>query len=232
MELLLLSNSTGDKGYLVHALDLIAEFALGAKEAAFVPYASVTRTWDEYESKVTEALAPVGIKARSIPRLANPAAAVRDAPLVIVGGGNTFNLLHHCRRSGVLAALRQGVRDGQRYLGWSAGTNLACPTICTTNDMPVIDPEGLDALGLVSFQINPHYTNAHPPGHRGETRDQRLAEFLTVNPAVPVLALPEGGWVRIRGAAMTLGGERTALWMRHGRACTTITAGHFQLPQE
>lgn len=230
MQLLLLSNSTGDTGYLTYALDLIAGFAHGAGEAAFVPYAGVTRSWDEYESRVAAALTPIGLKLRSIHRASDPAGVVRDAGLVLVGGGNTFHLLHHCRKSGVLEALRRRDRAGLRYAGWSAGANLACPTICTSNDMPVIDPYGLDALGLVPFQINPHYTNASLPGHRGETRDQRLMEFLALNPAVPVLALPEGGWLRVSGAAMELGGAQPALWMRHGCEPARLAAGPLPLP--
>lgn len=230
MQLLLLSNSTSETGYLAHALELIAELAQGAGEAVFVPYAGVTRSWDEYESMVAKALAPAGLAVRSLHRASDPAAMARDARLLLVGGGNTFNLLHHCRRSGVLAALRNRDRDGLCYAGWSAGANLACPTICTTNDMPVIDPGGLDALGFVPFQINPHYTNAGLPGHRGETRDQRLAEFLVLNPAVPLLALPEGGWLRVSGSAMALGGDRPALWMRHGREPSSLQAGPVRIP--
>ncbi|MNT50996.1 Peptidase E [compost metagenome] len=102
------------------------------------------------------------------------------------------------------------MREGAAYLGWSAGSNLTCPTICTTNDMPITDPQGFDALGLLSFQINPHYTNAHPPGHRGETRAQRLAEYCTLNPSMPVLGLPEGAALRVRGDKIALVGPHDA----------------------
>lgn len=230
MQLLLLSNSTSAAGYLTHALGLVTEWAQGDREAAFVPYAAITRSWDDYESRVNQALAPIGFEVRSVHRDADPAAVARHAALVMVGGGNTFSLLHHCRRTGVLAALRQRERSGLRYAGWSAGANLACPTICTTNDMPVIDPQGLDGLGLLPFQINPHYTNASLPGHRGETRDQRLAEFLVLNPTVPVLALPEGGWVRVTGERMTLGGAESARWMREGSDSVAVPAGPLCLP--
>lgn len=230
MQLLLLSNSTSETGYLAHALPLIAGLAQGASEAAFVPYAGVTRSWEAYEAIVAEALAPIGLRVRSVHRAADPAAAAREAPLVLVGGGNTFHLLQHCRKTGVLAALRERDRAGLRYVGWSAGANLACPSIRTTNDMPVVDPGGLDAIGLVPFQINPHYTNAVPPGHRGETRDQRLAEFLQANPQLPVLALPEGDWLRVSDASLTLGGGRPALWMRHGRDPLVLGDGPLNLP--
>jgi dipeptidase E len=230
MELLLLSNSTSDRGYLVDALFEIEPFARGVREATFVPYAGVTRSWDAYEARVAEALAPTALRMRSVHRASDPAAAVREAEMLIVGGGNTFNLLHHCRRTGVLRALAERARAGTRYLGWSAGANLACPTIRTTNDMPVIDPDGLDALGLVPFQINPHFTDAIPAGHHGETRSERLAEFTALNPSIPVLALPEGSWVRVSGTTMTLGGERGALWIVRGREAEKLSAGALSVP--
>jgi dipeptidase E len=229
MELLLISNSTSDGGYLVHVSEVISEFARGIDTAAFIPYAGVTRTWDEYEDRVAQALAPVGISIRSVHRADDPADAVRQARMVMVGGGNTFNLLHHCRRTGVLDAVAERVRAGLPYLGWSAGANLACPTIRTTNDMPVIDPGGFDALDLIDFQINPHFVSGKLPGHFGESREERLAEFLTVNPAIGVLALPEGGWLLVSGDNMVLGGVRPALWLRHGQPVQNLTAGPLRM---
>jgi dipeptidase E len=230
MELLLLSNSTSDRGYLVDALFEIEPFARGIREATFVPYAGVTRSWDAYEARVAEALAPAGLKIRSVHHASDPVAAVREAELLIVGGGNTFNLLHQCRRTGVLKALAERARAGTRYVGWSAGANLACPTIRTTNDMPVIDPEGFDALALIPFQINPHFTDVIPAGHHGETRSERLTEFTALNPAMPVLALPEGSWLRVSGKTMLLGGERGALWILHGRDPEAVSAGPLSMP--
>ncbi|HVL56152.1 MAG TPA: dipeptidase PepE, partial [Burkholderiaceae bacterium] len=212
-------------GYLVHARDAIAEIAAGAGHAAFIPFAGVTVSWDDYEARVAQALAPLGLQVRSLHRDADPAAALAASRLVLVGGGNTFSLLHHCRRRGLLDALRLQVAQGLRYVGWSAGTNLACPTIRTTNDMPVIDPGGFDALSLVPFQVNPHYTNATIPGHRGESRDQRLAEFLALNPQVPVLALPEGCWLRISGERMQLAGTQPAWWFRADGAPVRLPSG-------
>ena len=122
------------------------------------------------------------------------------------------------------------MRQGAAYLGWSAGSNLTCPSICTTNDMPITDPEGFDALGLLSFQINPHYTNAHPPGHRGETRAQRLAEFCTLNPTMPVLGLPEGAGLRVRGAAITLVGPHDAPLFIGAAEPRVFTPGPLEIP--
>ena len=227
MELLLLSNSSSVRGYLVDALFEITRFASGIRDAVFVPYAAVTRSYDAYASRVAEALAPAGIEVRSLHGDTDPAATIRKASLVIVGGGNTFHLLHECRRTGVLAALGETVRAGTRYIGWSAGANLACPTIRTTNDMPVIDPDGLDALGFVPFQINPHFTDVIPEGHFGETRSERLAEFVALNRSVPVLALPEGSWVRRSGERYALGGEQGALWFSAGREPEPVSAGEL-----
>ena len=230
LDLLLLSNSSSVRGYLVDALFEITPFARGLREAVFVPYAAVTRSYDLYASRVAEALAPAGLEVRSLHAVDDPVAAVRRASLIIVGGGNTFHLLHECRRTGVLAAIGERVRAGARYLAWSAGANLACPTIRTTNDMPIVDPGGFDALGFVPFQINPHFTDAMAPGHFGETRSERLAEFVAFNPSVPVLALPEGSWVRRAGADYALGGEAGAHWVVAGRDPIMLSAGPLQIP--
>ena len=100
--------------------------------------------------------------------------SAENAEIVIVGGGNTFQLLKQCRERGLLAPITDVVKRGALYIGWSAGANLACPTIRTTNDMPIVDPQGFDALNLFPLQINPHFTNALPEGHKGETREQRI----------------------------------------------------------
>lgn len=213
MNLLLLSNSSSDAGYLAHAMpdirELIASLPAGAP-AVFVPFAGVTRDWDDYTALVVSALADTGLAIQGLHRAADPVAALDSAAVIIVGGGNTFNLLGQLRRQGLLDVVARRVRAGAAYLGWSAGSNLTCPSICTTNDMPITDPGGFDALGLLPFQINPHYTNAHPPGHRGETRAQRLAEFCTLNPTMPVLGLPEGAALRVRGGKVALIGPHDA----------------------
>ncbi|HVJ22716.1 MAG TPA: dipeptidase PepE, partial [Burkholderiales bacterium] len=150
------------------------------------------------------------------------------AELIVVGGGNTFQLLRECRNRKLLAEIARRVRSGTKYLGWSAGANLACPTIRTTNDMPIVDPGRLDALGLLPFQLNPHYLSVALPGHHGETRDQRLAEFARVNPHLPVLGLPEGDWLRIAGKSVTLGGPHPAIWF-HGKRRFSATTRRFSV---
>ncbi len=231
MELLLLSNSSSDDGYLVHALAAITELAGPRRSALFVPFAGVTRDWDTYETLVRDALAPTGIEVQSLHRATDPLAAIGAAELIIVGGGNTFRLLQCLRERGLLAPMAARVRDGgARYIGWSAGANMACPSIRTTNDMPVADPGGFDALNLIPFQINPHYFNLVVPGFRGETRDQRLAEFTTLQPDMPVLGLPEGNWVHVSGNAFVMGGSHDARWFLGSRTLD-IAPGELVVPR-
>jgi dipeptidase E len=214
MKLLLLSNSrAADGAYLSHALDLIKIAASGRSRALFLPFASVTQSWDSATQNVQQALAATGLKLIGAHTL--DARAAGGDEVIVVGGGNTFQLLKECRERGWLASLRASVQAGVPYIGWSAGANLACPTIGTSNDMPIVDPKGFDALGLVNFQINPHYTNALPAGHRGETRDQRLAEYLTTNPKARVVALPEGDWLNVDNGRITFGGPHTGFLMQH-----------------
>lgn len=208
MELLLLSSSRTAAGFLTDYLPEIGAFAGGIRKAVFVPFAAVIRPWDELAAMVGEVLGRHGIAVKAI--TANE--DLEKTNLVIVGGGNTFQLLRECRTRGLLETMREKVKAGTKYIGWSAGANLACPTIKTTNDMPIVDPGGLEALGLVSFQINAHYTNASLPGHHGETRDERLAEFARVNPGVPAIGLPEGDWLRVSGSLVELRGPHPAVW--------------------
>jgi len=222
MNLLLLSNSRSPGSpYLAHALPAIAETAGQGARVWFVPFAGVTVAWDDYTATVRAALQPLGLTVES----AHEGARVEDADVVMVGGGNSFHLLKQCRDRGLLEPISRRVRDGAAYIGWSAGANLACPTIRTTNDMPIVEPGSLDALGLVEFQINPHFTNELPVGHQGETREDRLAEYLVVNPSVQVLGLPEGDWVRVRGDELRLAGPKPARWFRAGHAPAEVAPG-------
>jgi dipeptidase E len=220
MELLLLSSSRTPAGYLVDYMAAIRAHAAGARRAVFVPFAAVSLPWDEYTARVSDALPGLPmVQARSADDLAG-------ADLVIVGGGNTFQLLKECRTKGFLQAIKTRVLSGRtRYLGWSAGANLACPTIKTTNDMPIVDPGGLDALGLTNFQINPHYLNVALPGHHGETRDDRLAEFARANPQLPVIALPEGDWLYVSDSTLELHGAHPAVLFSGVRPPRPLVSG-------
>jgi dipeptidase E len=225
--LILLSNSRDPEGrYLHHCRDALAELFAGVRRVAFVPYAGVTAPWDDYAAKVREALAPLGVAVDGVHTAGDAAAAVRDAQAIAVGGGNTFHLLKRLQETGVLEALGERARAGVPYLGWSAGSVVAGPTIRTTNDMPIVEPpRGLGALGLVPFQINAHFTDAHPPGFQGETRRERLAEFLAANPSSTVVGLPEGDWLRVEGGAATLVGPHDAVLFRAGAPPETIAPG-------
>ena len=207
-DVLLLSNSRPPGGAepFAHAREILASH-LGGRPVWFVPYALADH--DAYFAWVHRALGD-GIDLRPLHREPDPAATAAGAAAVFVGGGNTFRLLDEVRRLGVLDALR-GNPDC-RYTGSSAGTNLACPTIMTTNDMPIVDPGGLDALARVPFQVNPHYLDPDPAStHQGETREERIREFHEVN-HVPVVGLREGAWLHREGDELSLGGNTARLF--------------------
>lgn len=213
--LLLLSNSTmAGEDYLGWARPHIEAALGGVDEALFIPYAAVDISFDDYTARVREGMGDAGSTVTGIHALEDKCAALTHARAVIVGGGNTFSLLAACQREGLMAPLRAAVRRGALYAGWSAGANLACPTIKTTNDMPIESTAGLEALGLIDFQINPHYTLETLGGHGGESRDQRLREYARKNPAVPVLGLPEGMWVAVERGSTILQGKGAAVWYR------------------
>jgi dipeptidase E len=210
--LLLLSNSTNyGQGFLEHAATGIKDF-LGAevRRVLFVPFAGVTRSYDEYAAAVGVRFAEMGYELDPVHRAADQVEAVRSAEAIAVAGGNTFHLLRGLYETGLIESIRERVEAGVPYIGWSAGSNVACPTIKTTNDMPIVEPPSFNALNLVPFQINPHYTDEKLAGHSGETREQRLAEFLKANESVHVVGLREGSGLRIEGHAIKLLGEKTA----------------------
>ena len=224
--LLLLSNSRmPTTAYLEHAVDAIAETISDAKKIVLIPYASVTIAWDSTAKNVRNALASLGVEITSINHFKDPIKAVAEADAIMVNGGNTFNLLHHLRRKEIIVPLRTQILAGKPYVGWSAGSAICAPTIRTTNDMPIIDPSGLDALGVIDFQLNAHYTNAVAEGWMGETRDQRLAEFVALNPAVPVFGLPEGDWLRVRAGEIKLHGPFPGKWFRSGQEPVELASG-------
>ncbi|WGW12071.1 dipeptidase PepE [Saxibacter everestensis] len=196
MELLLLSNST-NKGddYLGHAKALVEDFLAGIPELLFIPFALADH--DGYTRTVQEALPFTSV--RGIHDAPDPAAALAEAEAVFVGGGNTFRLTKTLQETALLAALRLAVRSGTtRYIGASAGTNIAAPTLRTTNDMPIVEPPSFETLGLVPFQINPHFLDADPSStHAGESRETRLSEYLEEND-IPVLGLREGTHLRVQ----------------------------------
>jgi dipeptidase E len=185
----------------------------------FIPYALANH--DEYVRKLIENGLDAGYRTDPIHRHSDPVRAVREAPALFVGGGNTFRLLADLYRHGLLEPIRERVRAGMPYLGISAGCNVACPTIKTTNDMPITQPPSLTALGLVRFQVNPHYFTGSTwlkrdggfDEHYGETRDDRLREFHEMN-ETPVVGLWETGLLRVEGGHVRLIGAPARVFRR------------------
>ncbi len=217
--LLLLSNSTNyGEEYLRYPLSAIQSFLGGeCRRVLFVPFAGVRMTYDDYTAKVRERFAEIGYGLDSVHEAGDPVRAVEEAEAIAVGGGNTFHLLRGLYEANLLEVIRARVRAGMPYVGWSAGSNVACPTIKTTNDMPVVEPPGFAALSLVPFQINPHYTEAVLPNHNGETRAERLLEFIEANPEMTVVGLREGSILRIEGHEIRLLGSQSAVLFRKGQ---------------
>lgn len=207
--LLMSSSRQGNQGYLEHAGEQIhSVLQHQGQQVLFIPYAAVTFSFDDYLARVKPVFTALGYGLNSIHQAADPLAAVNAAQAIAVGGGNTWALLRRMYDADLVAAIRQRVLEGVPYIGWSAGSNVACPTIRTTNDMPIIAPPTFDALNLVPFQINPHFISGKPPGHNGETREERLAEFLAINPQENLLALPEGSALLVEDDRAKVLGEQ------------------------
>ena len=226
MNLLLISNSTNaGEQYLQYPIKNIASFLEGVTEVVFVPYAAVTFSYAAYEAKVQARFDEIGIKVRSVHRAKDPRKMIREAQAICVGGGNTFALTKKMQEQGLITAIRRKIADGTPYVGWSAGSNVTCPTICTTNDMPIVQPESFKAIGAVKFQINPHYLDANPEGHAGETREQRILEYIEANPRRWVVGLREGCMLHVEGDKMELIGSRPMRIFKKGVATYEVNAG-------
>jgi len=228
MRLLLLSNSrTEGKSYLEHAAVWLRDFLpTSVTDVLFVPYASVTKTHYDYVEEVAPVFARLGASVTGLHRVHDMMSAIRNAQAIVVGGGNTWNLLRELRAHRLaLSALRQRVLAGAPYIGWSAGANIACPTIMTTNDMPICDPGGLDALALVPFQINPHYLHGNSAGFKGETREERIREFCALHPDIWVAGLREGTALRVDDGSIRLLGDAQCRVFRSGVEPRELSAG-------
>ena len=218
MRLLLISNSTNaGEAYLDYPKEQIREF-LGPekKTCLFIPYAAVTFSFNEYEEKVKERFNEVGHDVRSIHKYLDPVQAIEEAEAIVVGGGNTWQLTKMLQDKGLMKHIIKKVRNDTHYIGWSAGSNLACPSIKTTNDMPIVQPESFNVLKLVPFQINPHYLDANPDGHAGETREMRIEEFLEVNRKIYVVGLREGTMLKLENDHLKLLGPKNARVFKYG----------------
>ncbi|HPF51077.1 MAG TPA: dipeptidase PepE [Draconibacterium sp.] len=227
MKLLLISNSTmPGEPYLDYPKNEIKKF-LSEKSvtAVFIPYAAVTFSFDTYASKVEERFAEIGHHVIGIHTFSDPIEAIKNAEAIVVGGGNTWQLVRMLNERGLMKAIREKVMTGTPYIGWSAGSNVACPTLRTTNDMPIIDPLGFDCTGLISFQINPHYLDANPDGHAGETREQRIEEFIEINPDVYVAGLREGCMFKLENGKLELIGIKSCRIFKKGQQPIELSPG-------
>ena len=190
--LLISASSYQDTGYLRHCKNWVKDFLgeSGKEEILFIPYAGVRRSNDEYEQKVIDRLKNKNIK--SIHHYEDKISAIKNANSIAVGGGNTFMLLHTLYKLNLIEPIKEAVANGAKYFGWSAGANIAGKTMMTTNDMPIIMPKSFDSLNIFPYQINPHFISGKLVGHNGESREERLEEFLIANPKDTIYALPEG----------------------------------------
>ncbi len=204
------SSREGNGEYLETAAPMIQEF-LGDKELkiAFVPFALVDPDHEAYTQKVRDGLAGMPYKYQTV-SLSNAKSVFENADVIMVGGGNTFKLLHDLYAGELIWLIKEKVQAGIPFIGWSAGSNICGTSICTSNDMPIINPGSFKALEFFPFQINPHYYNQPIVGFNGETRDQRLAEFLHMNPLVRVVALPEGTTLLLEDKTLKLLGTTNA----------------------
>ena len=196
-----------------------------SKTAIFIPYAAVTFSFDTYCEKVEERFAEIGHHIIGIHTFKNPVKAIQEAEAIVVGGGNTWQLVRMLHDQNLMNTIREKVLDGTPYIGWSAGSNVACPTLRTTNDMPIIDPKSFDCTGLIPFQINPHYLDANPEGHGGETREQRIEEFLEINPNLYVAGLREGTMLKLENNTLELIGNRQCRIFKKGEKPFELSAG-------
>jgi dipeptidase E len=222
--ILLLSTSTVfGSGYLDYAEAELRAFLGGTKRVLFVPFALHDHAG--YAGRVGARLGRMGIAVDALHEAADKQRAVSDAEAIFIGGGNTFRLLKNLYDFDLLTLIRARVEEGMRYMGSSAGSNVAAPTIRTTNDMPIVEPPSFDALGLVQFQINPHYLDPEPGStHMGETREERILQFLEENDT-PVIGLREGAMLRITDGRCELLGPAGARLFRPGAAPQELAGG-------
>jgi dipeptidase E len=215
MKVLAISSSrVGNCGFLENSLPLIKGFIGNSNvKIAFIPFASVQRDYEEYGNMVKQALASLSYSIDTVvPESAR--SVIETAHVIMVGGGNTFKLLHDIYDLELFHLIQTKVKSGTPYIGWSAGANISGESICTTNDMPIIQPQSFTAFGFLPFQINPHYINQKLEGHNGETRDQRLEEFIALNPEIPVIGLPEGTALQLNNSILKFIGDRDGVWFR------------------
>ena len=223
--LLISASSYQDTGYLRHCKNWVKDFLgeSGKEEILFIPYAGVRRTNDEYEQKVIDRLKNKNIK--SIHHYEDKISAIKNANSIAVGGGNTFMLLYTLYKLNLIEPIKEAVANGAKYFGWSAGANIAGKTMMTTNDMPIIMPKSFEGLNIFPYQINPHFISGKLAGHNGESREERLEEFLIANPKETIYALPEGTALLIAGSEAEVIGHSEILKFEYQKEIEKIEVG-------
>ena len=223
--LLISASSYQDTGYLRHCKNWVKDFLgeSGKEEILFIPYAGVRRTNDEYEQKVIDRLKNKNIK--SIHHYEDKISAIKNASSIAVGGGNTFMLLYTLYKLNLIEPIKEAVANGAKYFGWSAGANIAGKTMMTTNDMPIIMPKSFDSLNIFPYQINPHFISGKLVGHNGESREERLEEFLIANPKETIYALPEGTALLIEDSEAEVIGHSEILKFEYQKEIEKIEIG-------
>jgi len=222
VKVLLVSNSTVyGRGYLDHVEEEITSFLTGAGRFLFSPFALYDR--NGYAARAKTRFTAMGYSMESVHQTDNPQKAIEQTEAIFIGGGNTFQLLKALQDLDLIEAIQRRVKAGVLYIGSSAGSNVAAPTIKTTKDMPIVQLRSFDALGLVQFQINLHYLDANPTSeHMGETREERILQFLEENDT-PVVGLREGAWLLVEGDSVMLKGSTGARIFRRGHAPVEAT---------
>ena len=223
--LLISASSYQDTGYLRHCKNWVKDFLgeSGKEEILFIPYAGVRRTNDEYEQKVIDRLKNSNIK--SIHHYEDKISAIKNANSIAVGGGNTFMLLYTLYKLNLIEPIKEAVANGTKYFGWSAGANIAGKTMMTTNDMPIIMPKSFESLNIFPYQINPHFISGKLAGHNGESREERLEEFLIANPKETIYALPEGTALLIEDSEAEVIGHSEILKFEYQKEIEKIEVG-------
>ena len=214
------------EGYLEYLLPELRRLFNGTGEITFIPYARPGGiSHDAYTDLVRQALSGFPLEVKGLHEFSKPRERVAQSEALFIGGGNTFVLLDRLYREDLISGLRDAVMSGTPYLGTSAGSNVTGPSIMTTNDMPIVHPPSLNALGLVPYNLNPHYLDPDPGSrHQGETRETRIKEFHAYNKEV-VVGLREGSWIEVSGDVMTLRGNLSARVFKQGSKAVEIPSG-------
>jgi len=224
--LLASTSSLFGEEYLAYLKPYAAELFNGVDEIIFIPFARPGGiSHDDYTGRAAEAFAPMGISVRGLHTFADPVAAIHKAKGFFTGGGNTFLLVKTLHEQGLMQVLKNAVEKGASYLGTSAGSNIGGVNMQTTNDMPIVYPPSFSTMGLVPFNLNPHYLDPDPNSkHNGETRETRIKEYHTQN-ATPVIGLREGSWIRVQGERITTEGRFDSRIFEQGREPYEVPPG-------